>query len=233
MAALVDSLLLLLLQVLVLGVMGVVLTVVGDDQEGHQAGPWIVAGLALLSFALLWGYYLLFEMIWNGQSPGKRWVGLRVIKDSGAPISFVDSTIRNLVRLVDFLPVYYGIGVIVMFFNDRAQRLGDLAAGTVVVRERKEVTLASLTAASHSPPPPDSPADLEVSSLTPDDYDLIVRFLQRRQELANRADLACKLASTVAARLGLSPQGLSPSAAEEFLERVADACRRRARAGGG
>lgn len=228
MAALVDSLLILLLQVLVLGaILGAMLS----GLSVRSFGPWVIAGLALLSFALLWGYYLLFEMIWNGQSPGKRWVGLRVLKGNGGPISFVDSAIRNLVRVVDFLPAYYGIGVIVMFLNNRAQRLGDLAAGTVVVRERNEVTLASLAATAPSPSTVqgDSSADLDVTPLTADDYDLIVRFFQRRSELANRADLACKLALVIAARLGLSLQERSPLAAEKFLEQVADACRRRAR----
>ena len=223
MAALVDTLLIGVLQAVVLG-----LTIAALSSA--QGGPWIAAGLGLLAFALLWGYYLLFEMIWNGQSPGKRWVGLRVIKESGAPISFVDSAIRNLVRLVDFLPMYYGVGVIVMFLNDQARRLGDFAAGTLVVRERKDVTLDSLVADA-LPTPPASQTDaealpgLELSGLDAGDYDLIVRFLERRDRLANRSQLALKLAAGIGARMGLAPQELTPLEAERFLAAVTEAYR--------
>jgi len=119
-----------------------------------------VAVYVLVTFAIFWGYYIVFEMAWNGQTPGKRWIGLRVIKVNGYPISLVDSTIRNLVRVVDFLPAYYGLGVIAMFANAQARRLGDFAAGTVVVKERKEVTLESLRppAAVSAPPAPATPA---------------------------------------------------------------------------
>ncbi|MEK7327557.1 MAG: RDD family protein, partial [Chloroflexota bacterium] len=97
---------------------------------------WLVAIFGLISFAFFWGYYILFEMLWNGQSPGKRWVGLRVIRTDGTPITLTESIIRNLVRLVDFLPAYYGVGVVTMFINEQSRRLGDLAAGTLVVHDR-------------------------------------------------------------------------------------------------
>jgi uncharacterized RDD family membrane protein YckC len=233
MAALVDSFLIVIMQaVVVLVILGVLAATPGDLLSG-QFGVWIVAGLGLLAFALLWGYYLFFEMLWNGQSPGKRWVGLRVIKDTGAPVSLVDSAIRNLVRLVDFLPAYYGVGVIVMFLNDQARRLGDFAAGTLVIRERKDVTLESLTASprrSESEALVDSLPGLE--NLTSDDYDLIVRFLKRRQGLANRDRLALRLAATIGARMGYSSRDLSPQAAEKFLEHVVNDYRQRAQARG-
>jgi uncharacterized RDD family membrane protein YckC len=232
-AALVDTLIIVILQALVLGLTLAVLAGTLGDLRGGGVGTWIAAGLGLLAFALLWGYYLLFEMIWNGQSPGKRWVGLRVIKDNGAPISFVDSVIRNLVRLVDFLPAYYGIGVVVMFLNDQARRLGDFAAGTLVIRERKGVALDSLIVLSR----PAAPALLAeplpgLESLAAGDYDLIERFLQRRDGLANRERLACKLAANISARMGLAPQELAPLAAEEFLLHVANAYRQHHRSSG-
>lgn len=231
MAALVDTLLIGLIQAIVLGLSIAALS-------SAQLGPWIAAALGLVAFALLWGYYLLFEMIWNGQSPGKRWVGLRVIKDSGAPISFVDSAIRNLVRLVDFLPAYYGIGVIVMFLNDQARRLGDLAAGTLVVRERKDLTLDDLVSSTRLPPVPGSvdaavAPDLDVSRLDAGDYDLLVRFLERRGGLANRSQLAQRLAASIGARLGLAPQALSPLEAEAFLVMVVRTYQQRHRSSAG
>jgi uncharacterized RDD family membrane protein YckC len=233
MAALVDSLLIVVVQFVVLGVMwGVVALTIGDPM-GTALGPWIIAILGLIAFSLLWGYYVLFEMIWNGQSPGKRWVGLRVIKSTGAPISLVDSIIRNLVRLVDFMPAYYGVGVIVMFFNDQARRLGDFAAGTLVVREQKDVTLESLSAAPRRPSQAPQKEPLPgLQNLTTDDYDLIARYLQRRYNLANRGQLARKLASSIRARMGLPPEDLSHQAADEFLVQVADAYRQHARSGG-
>src|SRR6185503_2095102 len=103
---------------------------------------------AILSFLTLWGYYIVFELVWNGQSIGKRAIGLRVVREGGRPITFVSSAIRNLIRIVDFLPMFYGIGVVVMFVDRRARRLGALAGGTLVVKERRGVTLESLTAQS-------------------------------------------------------------------------------------
>jgi uncharacterized RDD family membrane protein YckC len=229
-AALIDSILILILQVLVVGVTWGVLAATAGDPLESSLSTWIIALLGLLAFALLWGYYLLFEMIWNGQSPGKRWIGLRVIKSTGAPISLVDSAIRNLVRLVDFLPAYYGVGVIVMFFNDQARRLGDYAAGTLVVRERKDVTLDSLSSPQRQP---QQAAQVEplpgLEYLTNDDYDLIVRFLGRRQNLANREALARKLAVSIADRMGQPSQSFTYRTAEEFLVKVANAYRQRAR----
>jgi uncharacterized RDD family membrane protein YckC len=234
MAALVDSLIVIVIELVVLTVALAVTTSAPNDLLAGGIGSWILAVLGLLAFAILWGYYLLFEMIWNGQSPGKRWVGLRVIKDTGAPISFVDSAIRNLVRLVDFLPAYYGVGVLVMFFNDRARRLGDFAAGTLVVRERKDVTLESLVtpAATARPPGAEDRILPGLENLTSGDYDLIVRFLRRRFQLVNQAELTQRLAATIQARMGLPAGHLSPRAAEQFLRQVADAYRQRARSAG-
>ena len=92
-----------------------------------------------------WGYYVFFEMLWNGQSPGKRWVGLRVIRTDGTPITLSEALIRNLVRIVDFLPATYGVGIITMFIDKQSRRLGDLAAGTLVVQDRATISLHSLS----------------------------------------------------------------------------------------
>jgi uncharacterized RDD family membrane protein YckC len=230
MAALVDSLLIVVAQMLVTVVSLAVLSASPGDLLSGDLGFWVVALLGLLAFALLWGYYLFFEMIWNGQSPGKRWVGLRVIKDTGAPISLVDSAVRNLVRLVDFLPAYYGLGVIVMFLNDQSRRLGDYAAGTLVVRERKDVTLDSLAPPSGRSVSTAGDEPLPgLENLTSEDYDLVVRSLRRKHDLANWNQLACKLAATLRARMGLPPQDLSPLAAEKFLVHLSNAYRERHR----
>lgn len=94
---------------------------------------------------LFWGYYIFFETVWQGQSPGKRQMGLRVVTMSGTTVTFMDCLVRNIVRLVDFLPSFYGIGIVVMFISPLSQRLGDFAAGTIVIREKTSVSLLELT----------------------------------------------------------------------------------------
>ena len=87
-------------------------------------------------FLLVWGYFSLFEAFWRGQTPGKRAMKLRVIKDAGRQITLFESLARNLLRIVDYFPGLYLTGVITMLCNKRSKRLGDLAAGTLVVHER-------------------------------------------------------------------------------------------------
>lgn len=114
----------------------------------------------LLTFALLAGYFLVSEAAWNGQTLGKRAFRLRVVGDQGQPLTVGQSVIRNLVRLVDFLPLFYGIGILVMFLNRRSKRLGDLAAGTLVVRDKHRINLYDLSsqAGSTQAQPPTPPA---------------------------------------------------------------------------
>ena len=113
---------------------------------GETLGYWMTAIVGIITFAINWGYYIAFDLINNGQSPGKRLLNLRVIKEGGYPINFADSAIRNLVRIVDFLPMFYGLGIISMMFDKKWRRLGDLAAGTLVVKERTDLTPNQLIA---------------------------------------------------------------------------------------
>ena len=103
-------------------------------------GPLIPAGAGLwmiLTFIVEWFYYVVFEVAMDGQSIGKRLLGLRVVKVAGHPIGFYESVLRNLLRAADILPLTYAVGALSVLFTRRFQRLGDLAAGTVVVHERK------------------------------------------------------------------------------------------------
>src|SRR5713226_4857750 len=109
----------------------------------------LLVGLA--SFVIVFFYFLITEAMFGGQTPGKRALRLRVVGDQGQPITFSQALIRNLVRVVDFLPVYYGVGLITLFINGRGKRLGDLAAGRVVVREQGAVSLRDL---AYAVPPP-------------------------------------------------------------------------------
>ena len=98
-------------------------------------GALLIGLFTLAVFLVTAGYFMLFEILWSGQTPGKRLVGVRVIRENGYPIRPIDAVIRNLVRVVDWLPGIYGVGVLTMLLNKRSKRLGDFASGTIVVRE--------------------------------------------------------------------------------------------------
>src|SRR5258708_32376855 len=118
--------------------------------SGAGAGTLFIALFALALFLVADGYFMLFEILWNGQTPGKRMVGIRVIRENGYPMRPIDAVVRNLVRLVDWLPGAYGIGVLTMLLNKRAKRLGDFASGTIVVREGSRGAGALLMPAAES-----------------------------------------------------------------------------------
>src|SRR5580658_6594024 len=102
------------------------------------SAQWAVALIVFVVFLVNWGYFTLFEALWNGRTPGKRVARIRVIQRSGRSIGLLESMARNLVRYVDQIPFFYAVGVITMFATSQHQRLGDLAAGTLVVRDREE-----------------------------------------------------------------------------------------------
>jgi uncharacterized RDD family membrane protein YckC len=105
------------------------------------------AVIALWAFALLWGYFLLFEWLWAGQTPGKRVMGLRVVRTEGTAISFLQAGVRNVLRAADSLPFFYALGFVVMACDRLRRRLGDLAAGTLVVHmERRARAVRPLPA---------------------------------------------------------------------------------------
>ena len=162
----------------------------------NRAGEkWLIAAIVLVVFLLRWGYYTVFEAFWNGQTPGKKLCKLRVIRDSGRQITFFESLTRNLIRVVDSLPGFYAIGIVTMLCNRRSKRLGDFAAGTLVVHERapepplwggsaSRTITAGAFAATPAPPPVvdpnavDLPADA-VARLTADDLNVIDHFFAR------------------------------------------------------
>ena len=98
---------------------------------------WVMALTSLLTFVIIFGYFAIFETLWSGQTPGKRWLRLRVIKEDGRPINAFEALARNLLRTADSLPTpLYSIGILFVFASARGKRLGDFVAGTVVVKER-------------------------------------------------------------------------------------------------
>ncbi len=125
-----------------------------NDENIGWIGGLIIAVYALVNFVIFWGYYIVFELLWNGQTPGKRVAKVRVVRLDGNPAGFMEIVVRNLVRIVDFLPSAYGVGLLTMFFNQQARRLGDFAAGTLVVKERADIQLETLGRPIPSVPTP-------------------------------------------------------------------------------
>jgi uncharacterized RDD family membrane protein YckC len=221
-AALVDTLIILVLQALVYLTLSLFLG--GANLLESENATWIIALFSLIGFALLWGYYIFFEMLWNGQSPGKRWIGLRVIRADGTPITLAESLIRNLVRLIDFLPIYYGVGVVTMFVNDQSRRLGDLAAGTLVVRDKETVTIQALESTAREPnfvgiyfSEEDLNMDFPLEKLTPHEIQVAEEFLRRRVSLPNRSRLARSIVASLYARMELPLPPLPEGRPEKLI----------------
>ena len=182
-----------------------------------RAWTWAAAIFFLLLFLLYSGYYALFEIFWNGQTPGKRLVRIRVIGDSGRPITVYEAVARNLLRLVDQMPGLYVVGIISVFLTARNKRLGDIVAGTVVVHEKAMQEAQPDFVAGTGASAATSPA-LQISA---DELELIERFLQRRYDLS--PEVRRQSAEQIAARLRTRLQaGQDDSAgAEDYLETLA------------
>lgn len=179
------------------------------------AGQLLALGAAL---AAGWGWDVAWEVAWRGQTPGKRALGLRVVRADGAPVGPVESIVRNALRIVE-VPLGYAPGVLMVALSPRRQRLGDLVAGTVVVQERR------YDLSRYGPPPAAARwAGLRGRAgglLDAAEFERLVDFLRRRPELdaAPRARIAAALAAALAARAGVAAP--PPGDAEGFLEALA------------
>jgi uncharacterized RDD family membrane protein YckC len=158
-----------------------------------SAPKWVYAVMILVLYLVLSGYFAFFEWLWSGQTPGKRWMKLRVIREDGRPITFWEASVRNFLRGFDMMPApFYSIGLISSFISSRDQRVGDLVAGTVVVREREAEApaFARVFASPVSDPalrrsfkPVDFTASL--TSLTEPEIQVVETFLRRRWDLSD------------------------------------------------
>jgi len=188
----------------------------------RQHSVWLVALLGALIFLLVFGYFAFFEVLWNGQTPGKRTVGIRVLKDSGRPLTPSEAIGRNLLRIVDQLPVFYAVGVVVALMNAQNKRVGDFVAGSIVVRESSftEVKPIWQTTQSLSKSPLGA-ARLSQQDLSIEDLALIDAFLHRRYDLT--PDVRSRMAEQILSRLRpkLSPQAEDQFSTESLLEAVA------------
>jgi uncharacterized RDD family membrane protein YckC len=202
-----------------------------------KAAKWFIAAVILFYFLLYWGYFSLFEAFWNGQTPGKKLMKIRVIKDTGRQVTLFEALARNLLRVVDSQP-FYLIGVITMLCNKQQKRLGDFVAGTIVVHDRLEEqpllahNSRTFTAALYAPPQfeersqPQRPGQVSlpadaVARLQVQDLNVIDAFLARALdlEMATREEMAAKISARIAAKMQIPlPEGVAP---ERFLEAVA------------
>jgi uncharacterized RDD family membrane protein YckC len=180
----------------------------------YTAAPGIVRALAqVVLFLVIFAYDVPFEVLNRGRTIGKVAAGIRVVGDRGEPVHFFASAIRTILRVVDFLPIFYIAGVITMVATERDQRLGDLAAGTLVVRDR----FPGIATGAGAPPtvPVEAVATWDVSAIDPAELATIHQFLDRRLTLPLpvRNHFAAQLAARVGPKVVGAPYGTHP----EFL----------------
>ncbi|MBC5824347.1 MAG: RDD family protein [Candidatus Eremiobacteraeota bacterium] len=175
--------------------------------------------LIIVLFAILFGYFIAFEALWNGQTPGKRLIGIRVVRDGGYPIALIDSLIRNLIRVVEVGVGFYIASVISMLVSAHNKRLGDLAAGTIVVRDHPYET-ASLSRGWDTQVAQAGAPNFSARALSPAEVSLARRYVTRRVSLNGESarSLAAKIAATLRPKLGPAAATLDD---DELLRRVA------------
>ncbi len=177
-----------------------------------------VALAVLFFFCVYWGYFAFFEVVWRGQTPGKRYVGIRVIKESGRPIDAVEAIGRNLMRGIDGLPGFYGVGLVCMMLNQQQRRLGDFVAGTVVVHENRADEVQPAWSAASKDNPAAAETAPQMTQVAAEELILIETYLHRRLDLnpAVRLQTAQQIAARIQAKTGLEkPDGIS---VDDFLE---------------
>jgi uncharacterized RDD family membrane protein YckC len=190
-------------------------------------GTWVLAGVLAAIFVLYFGYFAVFEIVWNGQTPGKRRVGLRVIKDSGRPLTAAETIGRNFMRILDQLPFLYGLGMLVAMLNRQNKRIGDFVAGSIVIRE---TPFAEMRPAWQTAPDQNqaAPGTLGTGRISIDTLTIIEAFLQRRYELTPdvRSRMASEILNRVRGELSL------PAVMEESTETILESVARERRSSG-
>lgn len=198
-AALVDYLICILILLVLFLLVGTVLGATGAGKAiPGDLDAWLLAIMTIGQFAVIWGYYVLFEGLRDGQTPGKKRLGLRVVQDGGYSVGFAASAVRNLVRVLDMQPVVsYGLGLGSVALSRTGKRIGDMVAGTLVVQERPiTIGLGGTPAAAVSEDTP------RIAVLDDDEFALLSRFADRRRELddARRSALVEQLATRFRSR---------------------------------
>ncbi len=167
------------------------------DELLAQMSRWTIALMIVILFLIFAGYFIFFEWLWNGQTPGKRLMKLRVIREDGRPITLWEAIARNLLRIFDaipgfFLPIY-SIGLVSIFLSNRDQRIGDMFSGTVVIRERTdeaptfaETFSNQVSDAAFRRVQKHTDFQADVNLLTESEIEVVESFLRRRWDLSER-----------------------------------------------
>jgi len=176
-AAAIDTIISMLVLIVLAIVAGVAASYSGIKLGNvSPSAAWVMAAYVIAQFAVTWGYYVVFEGIWDGQTPGKRFMHLRVVRDGGFSVTFAASAVRNLLRVIDALGVYL-VGIIVAMLNDSRKRLGDIVAGTFVIKEERSKP-QSAERQSHRPQNPSV-----FAQLSDEEYAVLDRYMERRTTL--------------------------------------------------
>jgi uncharacterized RDD family membrane protein YckC len=171
-----------------------------SDKLLEEMPKWATAILVIALFLVFAGYFIVFEWLWNGQTPGKRLLKLRAIRQDGRPLTLWEAIARNLLRIGDAVPGFvipiYSVGLIVIFLSDRDQRLGDIFAGTVVIRERAdeaptfaETFSSRITDAAFIRVQKSTGTEANVNLLSDREVEVVESFLRRRWDLTERQRL--------------------------------------------
>lgn len=158
---------------------------------------WLIAILSLITFSIYVGYFVFFEALWQGQTPGKRYVKIRVICDDGRPIRLQQSTLRALLRPVDD---FLFLGVFLIALTKREKRLGDLLAGTLVIQEEQPIASTTFSVSQEAQALANQlQIEADLSHLLPEDFAVIREYLQRSGGMTPqaKADLSRQLAHQV------------------------------------
>jgi uncharacterized RDD family membrane protein YckC len=220
------------LQTILIILLYFIFTLVGNmlDFGGLKTAPkWVLAVLIILGFIIWSSYFVIFEWLWNGQTPGKRWLKLRVIREDGRPITFWEAAVRNLLRIFDIMPFpFYSIGLISVFISTRDQRVGDLVAGSVVVRER-EAEAPTFSQVFNAPVSDSAlrrsfkPVDFtaEIDAITEREIEVVETYLRRRWDLPDQARMWMAWRVAIPLLLKLRPgYDLATFTYEGFLEEL-------------
>jgi uncharacterized RDD family membrane protein YckC len=199
--------------ILLIGLLGFVGAMFGSVMEGLRPGLG-AAVVALWLFALMWGYFLCFEWLWSGQTPGKRLLGIRVIHERGTSISFFHAAVRNVLRVVDSLPWFlflglYGIGFGIALCHPKQRRLGDWAAGTLVVHvERKARPIQTVYQGDEESKRREMQVRQRLVQLNRDQKQTLLDLCLRRDQLrlSDRAQLFHAVAEYLRTQLHLMPE---------------------------
>jgi len=186
---------------------------------------YVTAIIIMLIFFIFWGYFFLFELFMGGKTPGKKLLGIRVIQENGQSATALAILIRNLIRIIDFLPVYYFIGILMIFLHSKHKRLGDIVGGTLVVHERgkkkkKKRTPVEQEIEKHGVTKEDMEIDdWTLQQMTSRDWELIKTYADRITKVKGheREELTKDVAAILLPKVGLVLEGKSSDKLEDEL----------------